>query len=550
MTKYTTLTDAAVRKCPSDGNSIGSCNSLFGVGDETLNMICFELDVTQFPVDHKGGAWCSDSSSYSCCSFCRLPEVFEAEDDLESTIGISLAETFCADRSSNAFGFTACQPHRAMKTSMHCSPNIDAASLLSYRSCACNRHASNNNCCGPCENRFDLPFNSISIPSHVDSNIISTSATRPKHTRKICIRRDYLSKLIPDDALYHVLTFLDVDSLVQLGRCNGKLRSAASNNNAGWKLHCNLLWSRKVNVCQDAHELLLDANVPDTLENLTQFRRKNSAMEAYKTSIVIAKTRHEIKMEELCFDDTTGKTGIFWYFRFKESAGRDWTSWDPWWNGRSARKLVFLQDGTIMQAFPEGRNVSKNHNGTPLYDVFSERVVHGDGADVVQPRIEMKWRFVERPMDLPERPDGAYIRITVGGRDVPTYVVRRSPNGNWGFILESCWGVYANFDLAPQASLSSSRSNRRRLRRTRNGSRWVDIEDSDSESGSYVEEAGDRERNVRRRINLFVEESSMYITGYSQWREALLYNTGAVTLPEGNAAIDEFSSAWSSLMTR
>jgi len=141
---------------------------------------------------------------------------------------------------------------------------------------------------------------------------------------------------------------------------------------------------------------------------------------------------------------------------------------------------------------------------------------------------------VHRPLDLPARPEGAYIRITVGGRDVPTYVVRRSPNGNWGFILESCWGIYASFDLAPRGSVSSSTASRRRLRRTRNGTRWVNVDDSDIEDPD--QDGQDHTRNVRRRTDLFVEESEMVVTGHSQWREALLYNIGAVALPDGNNA--------------
>ena len=155
----------------------------------------------------------------------------------------------------------------------------------------------------------------------------------------------------------------------------------------------------------------------------------------------------------------------------------------------------------------------------------------------------MRWRFVSSCIDLPSRPDGAYVRITVGGRDVPTYVVRRSPNGNWGFIMESCWGIYASFDLAVRVSdtFLSNRVGRRALRRTRTGSRWVHVEDDGEE---YVEDT----RNIRRRPNpnpnMFIEDNAMSVTGVSQWREALLYNIGAVTLPEGNGSSSQFDAVW------
>jgi hypothetical protein len=346
---------------------------------------------------------------------------------------------------------------------------------------------------------------------------------------------DYITTFLPDDTLYSILKFLDVNSLLRMRECNTKLRSAASSNNAGWKNHCTALWSRKANVCSRARSLLVQSIHPSSISYFTE----NVAMEAYKTSVVDAATRNEVSLDELCFDQSPLKGGPIWSFRFKESAGSDWTSWDPWWNGQPARKMVFLRDGTIMQLQPQGKtDPCRYHNGVPLYDVFSERTVHRDGVDVIPPRIELKWRFVQRPLDLPARPEGAYIRITVGGRDVPTYVVRRSPNGNWGFILESCWGVYASFDLAPRGSVSSSMASRRRLRRTRNGSRWVNVDDSDTED---LDQDGHRDhtRNVRRRTDLFVEESAMVVTGHSQWREALLYNIGAVALPEGSNANSE-----------
>ena len=142
-------------------------------------------------------------------------------------------------------------------------------------------------------------------------------------------------------------------------------------------------------------------------------------MEAYKVSVTDAVTRKEISFEEICFDRSPDKAGTIWSFRFKESAGRDWTSWDPWWKGQDARKLVFLRDGTIMQVHPRGlESGAKDHAGTRLYFPFSERTIRRDDAEVPAPRIEMKWRFVNRPLDLVDRPPGAYVRITVGGRDV------------------------------------------------------------------------------------------------------------------------------------
>ena len=491
----------------------------------------FDLDVQNLP----NVANCR--SSCECCSLCRLPEVSEPGDS-------SAEELFSAGNGTIATtSGTLTLPD--LPTSPRHESTADAAlmrgaaGLLRKLSSPKPSYGLSLEFCQLTTPAIDtfVPL-SITIPrarigpGSKGKAVINEGAEAEALSNSEIDNTDYVTAFLPDDTLCSILKFLDIKSLLRIRECDTKLRSAASTNNAGWRNHCTSLWSRKANVCSRARSLLVQSIHASSISYLT----KNVAMEAYKTSVVDAATRQEVSLEELCFDESALKGGPIWSFRFKESAGSDWTSWDPWWNGNQARKMVFLRNGSIMQLQPEGKtDPCRYHNGVPLYDVFSERTVHRDGVDVIPPRIELKWRFVQRPLDLPARPEGAYIRITVGGRDVPTYVVRRSANGNWGFILESCWGVYASFDLVPQGSASSSSASRRRLRRTRNGSRWVNVDDSDDED---PDQNGHRNhtRNVRRRTDLFVEESAMVVTGHSQWREALLYNIGAVALPEGNNA--------------
>eukprot|EP00581_Thalassiosira_minuscula_P004309 CAMPEP_0183746378 /NCGR_PEP_ID=MMETSP0737-20130205/66727_1 /TAXON_ID=385413 /ORGANISM="Thalassiosira miniscula, Strain CCMP1093" /LENGTH=529 /DNA_ID=CAMNT_0025982073 /DNA_START=6 /DNA_END=1595 /DNA_ORIENTATION=+ len=524
---------------PSTG-SIGTYDSLFDDDSGSVACIGFDLDVQQVEMANdkqrcNPKSWCKSSSS-SCCSLCR-PPIMEAADNGDASSFQSRPSSDLQAK-NHLVSLPGGSCHRTKPTSSCCNSTTFSS------------------CCGPCGNLFQMPIKSISIPRSCIDQSTSSQAVDSN---------DYISTgFLPDDALYHIVKFLGVASLVRLRECNRKLRDVASENSAGWENHCTSLWSIKVNVCSAARKLLTEPHNT----NSTQEGPRYTAMEAYKLAVTDAATRMEISMEEICFDGSPNKEGVIWSFRFKESAGGDWTSWDPWWNQREARKLVFLRDGTIMQVYPKGVDGSRTRcsGTTTLYDVFSERTVRRNGADAPAPRIEMKWRFVKRPLDLARRPLGAYVRISVGGRDVPTYVVRRSPNGNWGFMLESCWGVYASFELAPQVTPTSlsgrtrQRGLRRGLRRTRNGIRWVDVEDSDNENemeeNSYDSGADDSEeierdrmRNVRRRINLFVEESSMTQDGYSQWREALLYNIGTVTLPEGNGdATGEFATAWQNAM--
>ena len=98
--------------------------------------------------------------------------------------------------------------------------------------------------------------------------------------------------------------------------------------------------------------------------------------------------------------------------------------------------------------------------------------------------------------------------------------------------------MYASFEMAPRVPpLPVIGRTRKRLRRTRAGSRWVNVDDSDIESGDEFELERERMRYVRR--------SAMTEDGYSQRREVLLYNLGAVVLPEGNGSeTDEINNVW------
>lgn len=294
--------------------------------------------------------------------------------------------------------------------------------------------------------------------------------------------------------------------------------------------------------------------------------------------------------------------GPIWSFRFKEASGPDWTRWDPWWSGGEARKMVFLKDGTVMQIVSRkeveahrsrdrhiGNDKKRGHevleedgrvleadraNGYMLVsalsdglDVTDRRLAGGEEGSATamnqnesiqdnaesqrrsshpRPKIDIRWRLVSEPMDMPKRPHGAYIRLTVGNRDVPTYVVRRSPTNNWGFILESCWGLYASFELPKHRTVRGLRHPsgaqipraRMRLRRTRYGSRWVNVNEVESDDEEERERRGDI--TIEDGGESLLEDAAMTVTNGRQWREALMYNFGAITLPSGSRAAEDF----------
>jgi len=426
-----------------------------------------------------------------------------------------------------------------------------------------------------------------------------------EHRTKIMValktpkRPDRLTtSFMPDELVTRATSFLDVQSLLQLRVTCRVMRDLASRDEAGWVEACRRLWKTKANICQEALDMFQSHGVrqmrkkkrrrlnkspvrsSSSSRSSSVARRSYGAMGAYRVSSSDAKERDTITVDELCYDGNTSSSpsssgrnsntfsrkrlfaddtsdsnngddpklkshaghpfqGPVFSFRFKEAAGADWTAWDPWWNGKEARELVFLRDGTVKQIVPrsairrrpgEGDSEASTSTNTEVHE--DDRIQHedrangyvlcspfSDGLDVKdpsnrmaegirddrRPKIEIRWRFVSEPIDMPNRPDGAYIRLTVGNRDVPTYAIRRSPTGNWGFCLESCWGLFASFELP-------------------NNNQRHDHEDD-------VEGA-------------LLQDSTLSITSSVQWREAMLYNYGAVTLPEGRVAAAHYRRLW------
>lgn len=220
---------------------------------------------------------------------------------------------------------------------------------------------------------------------------------------------------LPDDIVYRITGFLDTHSLLEMRGLSRKYQALCGRNEAGWTHLTSQLWSDKIHISERALSLSRE-NSDDC-----------SMMAAYRESITDARERQFLNTQELCYDPST-RTGTVWSFRFKESAGSDWTATDPWYSGDSCRKLVFLADGSMKQYVegsarlqsprfganeangsanttqPANHNVNNNNNNP-----------HADHM-VIDPPINMTWRLITSPLDLPTRPLGSYVRITVGGR--------------------------------------------------------------------------------------------------------------------------------------
>ena len=363
------------------------------------------------------------------------------------------------------------------------------------------------------EDDFDSIFEDVLLPL--------TPSSRALHNEKVIAKPRPLFETLPDDVICsNVLAFLDIESLSGMQSVSKRFNDLASRDTAGWDYHCRNLWNDKVHICWHARQLKI----------------AHRCMEACWASHSDGQFRHEISPNELCFDPVSGR-GTVWYFRFKESAGLAWTANDPWYAGMDARQMVFLRDGTVRRLIPDRDDQHRPYRlGPPFFSAIEEDTT--DPNPMQPSAIEVKFRFILSPMDQHVRPRGAYIRLNVGGRDVPTYIIRRSPTGNWGFTMENCWGIYTSFPLPHRQE--TNRNTRMRLRRTSTGvGRWLNVEDLE-ESDSDDEGSEGINRHCDRDKESLLTDAALPITNRHQWREALLYNYGAAALPEGEAATAEF----------
>ena len=232
-----------------------------------------------------------------------------------------------------------------------------------------------------------------------------------EHRTKIMValktpkRSDRLTtSFMPDELVTRATSLLDVQSLLQLRVTCRVMRDLASRDEAGWIEACRRLWKTKANICQEALDMFESQAVrqmrkkkrrrlnkspvrsSSSSRSSSVARRSYGAMGAYRVSSSDATERDTITIDELCYDtssppssagrnsNTASRKRLFvddgdddpkfkphsghpfqgpaFSFRFKEAAGADWTAWDPWWNGKEARALVFLRDGTVKQIVP------------------------------------------------------------------------------------------------------------------------------------------------------------------------------------------------------
>ncbi|CBN74588.1 conserved unknown protein [Ectocarpus siliculosus] len=249
------------------------------------------------------------------------------------------------------------------------------------------------------------------------------------------------------------LLFLDARDIGACGAANRFLHKAAGDEGV-WRAARDRLWEGKVFVPESS--------------------RAMRAKEGYIASLRDSK-RTWLHAEEL--------TSFSWWFRFKQQAGEAWTAQDPWYRnekgctsepassagrgptlpprwgkttGERWRVLPWRPCGAGaeggLQARPHG-SASRRHVAAPREDESAFQGVEKNedddgGGGCFAAKANISWRFVGRT-GRRTGPTGSFLRVSIGGREVPTYIVSRH-RSNWGFLLESCWTVYTSWEMPPR----------------------------------------------------------------------------------------------------
>lgn len=208
---------------------------------------------------------------------------------------------------------------------------------------------------------------------------------------------------LDSDATSRVLPFLGNSSLATLACVSRALRGAAS---------CAVEWERRV------QQTWVDKDFQPA--GCLALLGSGDPKRALRASLGDCK-RTEITGAELSERE--------WCFRFKETAGEQWTEDDPWWQGGEPWRVRFLRNGKLQFCGRPGPNL--------------------DGGG-------LEWEFTHGNKQRGRKQRGrkqrgSFVQVTLcsrgGGRHpFPRYdVCRHAPN--WGWFMHSYWCVYSMFDM-------------------------------------------------------------------------------------------------------
>ena len=431
--------------------------------------------------------------------------------------------------------------------------------------------------CNCSENDDDISLDSTCFYGDIDTVFLDEAADADliqQHPRKVAETataevdlylpsHDSLLSTLPDEIIYRITSFLDAQSLLlSLGCVNKEFNTMVQDNEAGWDTLCRSKWNNKCHISTQAIKEYTTSCCITTTSN----RRSNNKYVSYKLALQDAQERDDITLEELCYNVELNE-GTIWSFRFKEAAGTEWTSADPWHKGQLCRKFVFLPNGTMKEAVLHKEQPSLEQEEDSLLAVDLEQrccsrsLVRnsnnnaGQQYQLVDLPVLMTWRFISHPMDLLKRKEvGSYIRISIDGQDVPTYAISRSRSlDNWGFMMESCWGLWASFELPPKqqknrmittrvkCEVSETKRHKKLVKHhPRKLVKKASIESQRRQTISLSKQVPKQLTSIDRCL----QDDTLLLSNDIQWREAFLYNVGAQQLPDGEEAISHFNTLY------
>mmetsp|Transcript_41476 Transcript_41476/g.117458 ORF Transcript_41476/g.117458 Transcript_41476/m.117458 type:complete len:250 (+) Transcript_41476:75-824(+) len=111
---------------------------------------------------------------------------------------------------------------------------------------------------------------------------------------------------------------------------------------------------------------------------------------------------------------------LSWFFRFRPAAGQHWLSQDPYLRNQTPARAKFLPCGRMEFEGIEGLETART-----------------------------EWSWATRGAKR-RGPRGSFLRVSLDGAPVPSYVVTRHPN--WGFVMQNCWGIFTSFPMEQKAA--------------------------------------------------------------------------------------------------
>jgi hypothetical protein len=166
--------------------------------------------------------------------------------------------------------------------------------------------------------------------------------------------------ILDDSGVFLIINkFLNPYEITQFGASSSHL-FILSNANAIWEpIYNELIKDKHIDFTHSfTYKLLSSASSASSTATSSPTTTTSSSL-SYKLKYYI--TLWDSQRPFITFDELT--TNNF-SFRFKEAAGQEWKTKDPWWQGKQSMKVMFHSDGSLSlsNALSKISNDNNNNN--------------------------------------------------------------------------------------------------------------------------------------------------------------------------------------------